>query len=138
MFYIKGEKTNNESGFLMLLSILITSAIGVAITVSLILLGIGSSRTSLVTEKSHRAISLVDSCIENALMQVRDSTDYDGSGLLNTEFGSCEFDVIKLTGENRVIHASSTVSTVIRKAKVTINSINPTINITSWEELADF
>ncbi len=122
----------------MLLSILIVSAIAVAITVSLILLGVGSSRTSLVTEQSHRAMSLVDSCAEEALMQVRNSTPYDGGGSIDIEYGGCEYEVIKLTGENRIINASSTVSTVIRKAKITIDTINPSINITSWEELSDF
>jgi len=30
------------------------------------------------------------------------------------------------------------VGTIIRKVKVTIDAINPQINVTSWQEVADF
>jgi len=71
----------NKKGYVVLLSILIVGAVGMAVTVSLLLLGLGSSRTSFAYEQSGYAKSLASACAEEALQQVRDSTSFTGSGV---------------------------------------------------------
>jgi len=127
----------NKKGYIALITVLITGAIGVAIATSLLLLGLGSSRTSFALEQSNQAKALANACAEEALQQIRDSTAFTGTGNLTLGQGSCAYTVTNDGGENRTVTASGTVGTVVRKIKIIVNTINPAINLTSWQEVAD-
>jgi len=128
----------NKKGYVALITVLITGAIGVAIATSLLLLGLGSSRTSFALEQSNQAKALANACAEEALQQIRDSTPFTGTGSLTLGQGTCGYTVVNDGGENRTVTASGTVGTVVRKIKIIVNTINPAINLTSWQEVADF
>ena len=125
-------------GFATLVSILLVGTIGLAIATSLLLLGLGASRTSFVQQQSYQAKALADACAEEALQQIRDSLPFTGSGSLTLGQGSCTYTVTSQGAQNRTITASGTVSTMTRRVRIILNQINPTINVTSWQELADF
>ncbi|MBL1434244.1 hypothetical protein COB87_001580 [Candidatus Wolfebacteria bacterium] len=120
------------------MSVLVVGAIGTSIAISLILLGLGMSRNSLALEQSNQAKVLANSCVEEALQQIRDSTPFTGTGSLSSSQGVCGYEVVNDGGQDRTITASSTVTTIVRKVKVTIDTINPDINITSWQEVGSF
>lgn len=122
------------SGYITLVSVLVVGVISVAITVSILLLGVGSSQTSFVDERSNQAKGVVNACIEEALQQIHDSLSFTGSGTLTLGQGTCGYSVINEGGSNRTIISSSTVDTVVRKVTVQINQLNPTIQISSWQE----
>lgn len=124
----------NSRGFITLISVLVLSAVGVAVGISLILLGLGSSRTSFALEQSGQAKALANACAEEALAQIADSVPFSGSGSLTLGQGSCTYTVTKLTGQNRTIAASGTVGTIIRKISISIDQITPSIHIVSWQE----
>lgn len=126
-----------QNGYITLISILIVGAVGVAITLSIILLGIGSSRTSFAVEQSYQAKALANACAEEALQQIRDSTPFTGSGNLTLRQGTCAYTVTSQGGQNRTIVTTGTVGTIVRKAKIIINNITPAITATSWQEIAD-
>ena len=128
----------NKKGYVALITVLISGAIGVAIATSLLLLGLGSSRTSFALEQSNQAKALANACAEEALQQIRDSTPFTGTGSLTLGQGTCGYTVVNDGGENRTVTASGTVGTVVRKIKIIVNTINPAINLTSWQEAADF
>lgn len=128
----------SAKGFATLVSVLLVGVIGLAISVSLLLLGMSSSRTSFAFEQSMQAKALADACAEEALEQIRDSTPFTGSGALALGQGSCTYTVTSQGGSNRTITAVGTVSSMTRRVSITINQINPTINVTSWQEVADF
>ncbi len=128
----------NEKGYIMLLSTLFLVAIGGIVAGSLILLGLGFSKTSLALDQSNQAKALANACAEEALQQISDSTPFSGTATITLGNGSCTYTVTKLTGQNRTITSSGTVGTIIRKVSITIDKINPNINITSWQEMADF
>lgn len=132
------DNHNMNKGFITLISVLIVGAIGTAIAVSLILLGLSSSRTSFAIEQSNQAKALANSCAEEALQQIRDSTPYTGSGNLSFGQGTCSYTVTSQGGQNRTITASGTVGTIVRKVQVVINTITPLIGVVSWQELPDF
>ena len=117
---------------------LIIGAIGTVIVVSLVLLGIGSARTSLAIEQSHGAMALATACAEEALQRIEESTSYTGNDTLTLGQGVCTYIVTNQGGQNRTITSSGTVSTIIRKAKISIDTVNPAIRIVSWQEVADF
>lgn len=128
----------NQGGFITLISVLVVGVVGIAITLSLILLGLGSSRTSFAVEQSNQAKALANTCAEEALQQIRDSTPFTGSGNLTLGQGICTYTVTSQGGQNRTITASGTVSTITRRAKIIINGITPTIQIVSWQEVDNF
>ena len=128
----------SQRGYITLISVLVVGAVGIAITTSLILLGLSSSRTSFALEQSNQAKALANTCAEEALEQIRDSTPFSGSGNLTLGQGICAYTVINTGGQNRTITATSSVGTIVRKVSITIDTINPQINITSWQEVADF
>ena len=127
-----------EGGYITLVSVLIVGAIGITITLSLILLGIESSRTTFSADQSHQGRALVNACTEEALELIRTTTSFTGSGNLTLPQGSCSYTVANQGAENRVVNASGSVGTNVRKVKVIISKINPTIQIVSWQEVADF
>jgi len=126
-----------QDGYITLISVLVVGAVGLAITTSLLLLGLGSSRTSFAVEQSNQSKALANACVEEGLQQIRDSTLFTGSGNLTLGQGTCTYTVTSQGGQNRTVTASGTVGTIVRKVTIIINGINPLITATSWQEVAD-
>lgn len=126
-----------EAGYITLLSTLFLVVIGGVVAGSLILLGLGFSKTSFALYQSNEAKALANACAEEALQKIQESTPFSGSATITLGNGTCTYTVTKLTGQNRTITTSATVGTIIRKISITIDTINPNINITSWQEVAD-
>lgn len=126
-----------EAGYITLLSMLFLVAIGGVIAGSLILLGLGFSKTSFALYQSNEAKALANACAEEALQKIQESTPFSGSSTITLGDGTCTYTVTKLTGQNRTITTSGTVGTIIRKASISIDQLSPNINITSWQEVAD-
>ena len=124
-------------GFTTLLAVLIVSAVTTAIAVSLLLIGVSVSRTSAALERSYQTKALADACAEEALQQIRSSTPFTGSGSLTLGQGTCSYTVTSQGGANRTITASGTAGATVRKVRIVIDQINPTLNVTSWQEVAD-
>ena len=137
MSYCRNKLWYNNRGYITLVSVLVVGAVGIAIALSLILLGVGSSRTSFAVEQSNQAKALANACAEEALQQIKDSNPFTGSGNLTLGQGACSYTVTSQGGGNRTIVASGTVSAIIRKTKIIINQVNPTIQVVSWQEVAD-
>ena len=128
----------NQKGYIMLLSTLFLVAIGGVVAGSLILLGLGFSRSSLALDQSNQAKALANACVEEGLQQIQESVPFSGSASLTIGQGGCSYTVTKLTGQNRTIISSGTMGTITRKVSISIDKITPDINITSWQEVADF
>ncbi len=129
---------NNQKGYVILITVLVIGAVGVAIAASVLWLGLGNSKSSFTLEQSNQAKALANACSEEALQQIRDSTPFTGTGSLTLGQGYCSYTVTSQGSQNRTATASGTIGTVVRKVKVTIDKINPSINVTSWQEVADF
>lgn len=128
-----------SKGFITLISVLLVGAVGVAITLSVILLGLGSFRTSFALEQSNQAKALANACAEEALQQIKDSTPFTSTGTsLTLGQGSCTYTVTNDGAQNRTITAIGTIGTVIRKSKIIISQISPSITVTSWQDVPDF
>ena len=125
------------SGFITLLAVLIVGIVGTAIAVSLVLLGLGASRSSFAIEQSNQAKGLANACAEEALQQIRDLTSFTGTGNLTLGQGTCTYTVTNTGGSNRTITASGTVGTIVRKISISITAIMPSIVVSSWQEVAN-
>lgn len=125
----------SQKGYVALISVLVMGAVGVSVGVSLILLGLSFSRTSLVVEQSNQAKALANACSEEALQKIREGINFSGSGNLSLASGTCSYTVTKLTGKNRTISATGTVGTIVRKVSIQTSSMNPSVTVTSWQEV---
>ena len=132
------KRAPKTKGFTTLVAVLIVGAIASSVAISLILLGIGTTKNSLAIQQSFQAKALADACGEYALQQIRNSTPYSGSGGLTLGQGTCNFTVSNTGGSNRTITAYGTIGTIVRKVKITITQINPRIIVATWQEVADF
>lgn len=128
---------NLERGYITLFSILIVSALGLTITLSLSKLSISSTRLGVVLWQSNQAKALANACAEKALQQIKALPSFSGTGNLSLGEGECTYTVTDLGGENREITAIGTVNDVQRKVKVVVSQITPEIIIQSWQEVAD-
>lgn len=125
-----------QNGYIILISVLIIGAISTAIAVSLLSIGLNSSKNSFSFEQSRQARALANSCIDLALLEIYNSSSYTGASSTSTAQGTCWYEVINTGGDARTINASSTVGPVIRKTKTQLDDVDP-INIISWQEVAD-
>jgi hypothetical protein len=123
------------SGYVTLISLLVVGAVGVAIALSVILLGIGSSRTAFAIEQSDTAQGFANACAEEGLQQIRDAIAFTGSGNLTFSRGTCTYTVASQGGQNRTVITSGTVGTVVRRVSISITHITPVITISSWQEV---
>lgn len=122
-------------GFITLISVLVVGAVGIAVTLSIILLGVGFGRTSFAVSQSSQAKALANACAEEGLEKIRESASFTGSGNLSMGQGTCTYTVTSQGGSNRTITSSGTVGTIVRKTSTAINAINPYITPTSWQEI---
>ncbi|MBP9864404.1 hypothetical protein KBC54_03075 [Patescibacteria group bacterium] len=126
-----------EPGYIALMSVLIVGAVSTAIASTLIILGVGFSRSSFVFQQSAQAMALAQACAEEGLQQIRDNTAYTGTGTLTLGAGSCSYTVANTGGTTRTVVTSGTVGTVVRKVSVAISGYSPRIVVTSWQEVAN-
>lgn len=126
----------NEKGYITLLITLFLVAIGGAVAGSLILSGLGFSKTSLALDQSNQAKALANACMEEALQKLRETVYYTGSETLTLTTGSCQIQTVAGTGNsNRTVQTTAAVGTVQRKVKVVVTTVHPTIVISSWQEV---
>jgi hypothetical protein len=124
------KKMTRKKGYVTLISVLIVGAVGIAIAVSLILLGLGSSRNSLVLQQSIQAKALANSCAEEALQILVDSPSFSGNGTLTIDNNACSYTVTP-GGFDTTVTASGTVGAIVRKINVIVNP-----NGVSWQEVS--
>lgn len=112
-----------------MISTLIVGAIGTAIAVSLVLLGLDSSRNSLVLLQSDQAKALANACAEDAMEKLRELPSFSGNGSVIVGSDTCSYNVVN-SGANATVTASATIGTIVRKVNVTSNAIGA-----SWQEV---
>jgi hypothetical protein len=130
-------KLKPKEGYVTLISVLIVSAVGLAIAISVLLLGINSTKTSLVIEQSDEARVLANTCVDEALERIRRNSAYTGTVTLNLGNGSCSYIVQDTGGTSRQIDSTGTIGTIVRKVQVILDQVSP-MNVVTWQDVADF
>lgn len=130
---------DNNAGYVTLMSVVIFSAIGIAIVVSLILLGLSVARTSYLSQQAKGINQLAHGCADEGLMYIRENESFTGTNNSTISGQQCSYTVINLGGESREIRASASgPDNIERRVKVIISAINPGIVISSWQEVETF
>ncbi|PIT94606.1 hypothetical protein COT98_02590 [Candidatus Falkowbacteria bacterium CG10_big_fil_rev_8_21_14_0_10_39_9] len=124
-----------KPAFVSLISVLILGAVGLSISVYIILFGLASSRDSLSLSQSAQAQTLATACAESALEQIRETAAYTGTTNLSLGHGTCFYTVANTGGETRIINVTATVSGVVRRLSLVVVDIVPLIITSSWQEV---
>jgi hypothetical protein len=141
----------HQKGFIALITILSASAVALLISSTILLRSITEATYSINEESSAKAWATVNACGEYALIHLASSTitdiegggwDYEGDYTLDVGDYSCYIDSVgnRNTGTTtpRIIKASSAVNSFVRKIMITAETNDPTVVVSSWEEVADF
>lgn len=125
-------------GFVILINVLAVAIVGSTIVISLLWLAIGSSNNHVTLLNSMQTRNLANACVEVALQEIRNNTSYSGSDVVSINDIECSYTVTIPSNGNREITASSTYNNVVKKIEVLVSQVDPTIIISSWQEVADF
>ncbi len=127
--------SSRQPAFVSMISVLILGAVGLSISIYIILFSLSSSKNSLSLSQSTQARTLATACAESALEQIRENTSYTGTTNLTLSSGTCSYIVTNTGGETRTITVTATVSSVVRRLSLTVTAINPIITTGSWQEI---
>ncbi len=127
---------NKQEGYIALTTVLIVGLVSSVIMVSLLSLGMSYTRSSASSSASAQARSLATACSEEGLRQLRANGNFTAT---NTAVvlgaGTCTYSVVNTGGTTRQIDARGDVGTVTRKQQVNVSALNPTIIISSWQDV---
>lgn len=108
-------------------------------------LSIDSNRFNKNTIDSIFVSGVLRSCVEDALDKLKSDENYSGNESFVIDGVNCNVLTISGTGNtNRVLKVSATATStestfsVVKKAQIDINTINPYYILNSWQEVADF
>lgn len=135
MYFKSYKKLKTNKGLVALITVLIISAVALSIGVSISLLSIGQAKMSLQQTQSSQSAFLANLCAEEALMKLKEDSNYLGNEIINSGNSSCQ--ILPLEG-NWLIKVLADYSNQVRKVRIVVNQIDPEIIITSWQEVADF
>jgi len=135
---------NKKKGFIVLTATLIVCATILIITTGVFLRSIGDLKGVNDSEASLKAWSAVNACGEYALLQMSTTTEglpgweYTGDYSLPVGAETCYIYPIENVDSAKLIKASSTISKFTRKVEIEIATNTPSLEISSWEIVADF
>lgn len=125
-------------GYIALLSVIVVGAIGTAIMLSVMLLGITTSKTDFAVQQSGNAKVLASSCGEEALQKILETGTTSGNASLTIGSGTCNYVITSVNGQNITIDATGITGTLTSKVKIVIATTTPAIILSSWQEVGDF
>ncbi|MCF7843440.1 hypothetical protein K9M47_00915 [Candidatus Gracilibacteria bacterium] len=125
-------------GYIALFSVIILGAIGLGVTVSLLLSGLSSSRTNFQLQQKSEARAVASTCAEEALQQILDTGIISGSATTTLSPDVFCTYVITSTGSQPLIQAKGVSGIATSKINVILASSTPRIKLSSWQEVVDF
>lgn len=114
------------------MSVIFIGAISVATVVFMLKNGVISTQNSSEVHHSYQAKLLAQTCLEEALERIRENTAFTGQNTLTFTNGDCSFLVIG-NNQEKVIEARGNSFESIKNIRVEVSSVNPQINISSFE-----
>lgn len=122
-----------KNGYVTLISMLVIGAVGLSVVTSLVLLGVGASRTSLALEQGNQAKALANACAEEALQQIWKLDVFVGEGGLTLGQGRCSYAVVN-DSVPKLITASGIVGTTVKRVSISIESLHPYLQTAAWQD----
>lgn len=124
--------SERERGYIALITVIILSAVTIAIATTVSLLAIGEAQSSLSLSRGEDTLAFVEGCMEDALLKVRASDSYAGGSITRPE-GTCTITASKV-GSTWTVTATTTATTYKRTIQA-IATKSASLTIGSWKEL---
>jgi len=128
-----------QDGYIALIGVILLGA-GILVALLSLSLGVGTG-TKMIWQRvgAEKSSFLAIACAEEALESLWQDPAYIGNEILTFDEGLCGIlPVEQGVGDERTIKTYGTISNTTRRLKLTINTITPQIEISKWEEVADF
>jgi hypothetical protein len=126
-------------GFIALTSVLILSVIFLSVTISMATRAISGASLTTASIERDTAETHAEACVEQALLELQRTVDYNGGDSIELGTGSCEIRTILGSGvDNRTLQVESVVGSHVYRAEMIIESISPELLITSFERVTQF
>lgn len=122
-------------GFIALITIFIILAIALIVGISFSLLSADESAMALENFQSSKSYFLANLCAEQALMKLKENTDYSGNETINIEDGSCQ--ILPIEGQ-WIVKTTGNFQNQMKKIRISISQVDPEVVIDSWQEVASF
>lgn len=135
---LKNKNLNIKRGYIVLMSVLIFGAVSLAIIISIIMLGMSSSRTSFAFNQSVQSEVLATACLEEAMQEIVDTSILNSSSTLSFDLGNCSYETTSQDGQNIMIQSTGFSGTIVKKIKVLISTTTPVITTSFWQEVDNF
>ena len=129
-------KRKSQQGFVAFTSLIVISAVTLAIATSVALMGIDHAQGSLSISKNQETLSMTKSCAEESLIRLRDDVNYSG-GTLSLTSGNCTSTVTG-TGADRTINITASITgppSYSKAIQITVKRTGGSVNIISWQEI---
>jgi len=131
--------TSKNNGYITLGNVIAVGSMALAVAMSLLIIGINTYESGSTVEKSVVAQSLAEGCAEIALNNLRLSPGYSGDETITIDENSCSIDpFISNADGTTTINCTGTVNDIVRKTQIIIAGTTPSIQVSSWKEVADF
>ena len=125
-----------QKGTIALISLLVISAVVLAIGISVSLTGLDEMKMGFRQGQTTGAFYVAESCMEEALFRLKQDENYSG-GALSIGDGSCNID-ITANGSQRTITVTGTLNQYTRGIQAIVNILNDGTTygneVISWEE----
>jgi hypothetical protein len=125
-----------QRGFIALTTMLVISAVALAVSISISLIGVSRAKNSLDYIKGQKTLKIAEGCAEVALLELRDDVNYLG-GSPTMGDGMCTIS-ISGAGSDRTIDVEATISEAsvyVRRLQLTIKRTGNSVNIVSWNQI---
>jgi hypothetical protein len=132
------HKQEIKKGYIALISVILMSALGLGIMLSVVATGVDASKTDFSLQQSGAARSIASSCAEEALQRIVETGTTSSNGNLSIASGTCTYLITSTAGQNITIQSTGILGTVTSKIKVVLATTSPAVSLSSWEEVVDF
>ncbi len=111
----------------------------IAVSVSLILLGLAAGQSGLSVRQSAQAWEYASTCAERALRSLRTDPTYVGNETFTFSSGSCDIRAVGGSGNTgRSLCTDGKSGDSTRRLEVSITRLYPSAVISSWREVPGF
>ncbi|MBU2509213.1 MAG: hypothetical protein ABII13_04240 [Patescibacteria group bacterium] len=134
------SQERNKPGFIALVTVLIVMALGVLLAAGLSLRSVDAGNIYIINLDGTRAHVAATHCAEYALSSLKAGSSYPGNETRILDNGDTCYIATPGGGgdSNRTVRTTSTVNGANRKIDIYIDTIGPYMEISKWQEVADF
>ena len=132
------NRSQKQCWYIALISVMIMGALSLAIVLALFIMGVDSSKSSLVYQQHAQAESYANACAEEVLEQIREGGSLPISGSETFDLGDCDYSAFGIGGGEIEINATGNVQSALHRLEIVITATSPTIEISQWLDVEDF